>query len=119
VAVPENCNPVCLSEQIPVQRRFALMNRFGIWLGGASLALNGIRKTIKNHLMPRLDKILLQSRFISDTMLNKLKSTLGIEHPRHRSPVNDFVHVLSCLVAFAFKTSKPKINTTVCRQAWP
>jgi Transposase DDE domain len=69
--------------------------------------------------MPWLDKIPLRKRFIIETMLDTLRSTLGIEHTRHRSPVNAFVHVLSCLVAYAFKTSKPKLNTTIDIQAWP
>ena len=30
---------------------------------------------------------------------DKLKSGMGLEHARHRSPINAFVHILSCLAA--------------------
>jgi len=29
---------------------------------------------------------------------DKLKSQMGLEHTRHRSPTNAFVHVISCLI---------------------
>jgi hypothetical protein len=35
---------------------------------------------------------------------------MGLEHSRHRSPVNAMVHVLSCLVAYAFRPGKPSIS---------
>jgi hypothetical protein len=34
---------------------------------------------------------------------------MGLEHSRHRSPMNAMVHVLSCLVAYAFRPGKPSI----------
>ncbi|PIR37894.1 MAG: IS982 family transposase, partial [Alphaproteobacteria bacterium CG11_big_fil_rev_8_21_14_0_20_39_49] len=33
-----------------------------------------------------------------------------LEHSRHRSPINAFVSILACLVAYAYKTDKPKIR---------
>jgi len=35
---------------------------------------------------------------------------MGLEHTRHRSPVNAMVHVLSCLVAYAHRPGKPSIS---------
>jgi hypothetical protein len=34
---------------------------------------------------------------------------MGLEHSRHRSVINATVHILSCLVAYAFRPGKPSI----------
>ena len=38
---------------------------------------------------------MLRKRFVIETVLDTLKSEMGLEHSRHRSPVNAMVHVLS------------------------
>ncbi|HEY0424009.1 MAG TPA: transposase, partial [Rhodopila sp.] len=66
------------------------------------------------------DKILLRKRFVIETVLGILKSEMGLEHSRHRSPVNAMVHVLSCLVAYAFRPGKPSISLKAKQlQAYP
>ena len=67
---------------------------------------------MKNYLMPLADKLMLRKRFLIETVLDTLKSEMGIEHSRHHSPVNAMVHVLSCLVAYAFRPGKPAISLT-------
>jgi len=80
-----------------------------LWQSGLHL-ITGIRRTMRNYLMPMADKIMLRKRFIIETVLDTLKSEMGLEHSRHRSPVNAMVHVLSCLVAYAFRPGKPSIS---------
>jgi hypothetical protein len=82
------------------------------WQRGLHL-ITGIRRNMKNYLMPMTDKIMLRKRFLIETVLDTLKSEMGIEHSRHRSPVNAMVHILSCLVAYAFKPGKPAISLNV------
>jgi len=53
----------------------------------------GIRRNIKNYLLPLLEKTLLRKRFIIETLFDKLKSGMGLEHTRHRPPTNVFVHL--------------------------
>src|SRR4051812_3288457 len=72
--------------------------------------ITGIRRNMRNYLMPLADKIMLRKRFVIETVLDPLKSEMGLEHSRHRSPVNAMVHVLSCLVAYAFRPGKPSIS---------
>jgi len=72
--------------------------------------ITSIRRNMKNYLMPLADKIMLRRRFIIETVLDTLKSEMGLEHSRHRSITNAMVHVLSCLVAYAFKSGKPSIS---------
>ena len=80
-----------------------------LWKQGLHL-LTDIRKNMKNYLMPILYKLLLRKRFIVETLFDKLKSEMGLEHTRHRSPTNAFVHVLSCLAAYMLGKNKIKMK---------
>jgi hypothetical protein len=80
-----------------------------LWQRGLHL-ITGIRRNMRNHLMLLGDKILLRKRFVIETVLDILKCEMGLEHTRHRSPVNAMVHVLSCLVAYAYRPGKPSIS---------
>jgi IS5 family transposase len=80
-----------------------------LWQRGLHV-ITGIRRNMKNYLLPIADKIMLRKRFIIETVLDTLKSEMGLEHSRHRSPVNAMVHVLSCLAAYAFRPGKPTIS---------
>ncbi len=80
-----------------------------LWQRGLHL-LTGIRKNMKNHLMPLFDKLLLRNRFIVETLFDKLKSDMGLEHTRHRSATNAFVHILSCLTAYMLAKTKVKMK---------
>ena len=80
-----------------------------LWKRGLHLIV-GIRKNMKNHLMPILDKLLLRKRFIIETLFDKLKSGMGLEHTRHRSATNAFVHILSCLAAYMLAGKKVKMK---------
>jgi IS5 family transposase len=89
-----------------------------LWQRGLHLVV-GIRRNMKNYLMPLADKIMLRRRFIIETVLDTLKSEMGLEHARHRSPVNAMVHLLSCLAAYAFRPGKPAIRLDALRVAYP
>lgn len=80
-----------------------------LWQQGLHL-ITGIRRNMKNHLMPIMDKLLLRKRFIVETLFDKLKSDMGLEHTRHRSPTNAFVHILSCLAAYILGKTKIKMK---------
>jgi hypothetical protein len=80
-----------------------------LWQHGLHL-ITGIRRNRRNYLMPLGDKIMLCKRFVIETVLDTLKSELGLKHSRHRSVINAMVHVLSCLVAYAFRPGKPSIS---------
>ena len=78
-----------------------------LWQRGLHL-VTGIRRNMKNYLMPMLDKLLLRKRFIIETLFDKLKSHMGLEHTRRRSPMNALVHIISCLAATTL--AQPKVN---------
>ena len=80
-----------------------------LWQRGLHL-ITGIRRNMRNHLMLLADKLMLRKRFVIETVLDILKCEMGLEHSRHRSPVNAMIHVLSCLVAYAYRPGKPSIS---------
>ena len=49
-----------------------------LWRRGLKL-ITGIRRNMRNHLMPLLEKLLLKKRFIIETLFDKLKSEMGLE----------------------------------------
>ena len=80
-----------------------------LWQKGLQM-LVGIRKNMKNYLLPLYNKLLMRKRFIVETVFGVLKQDMGLEHSRHRSPLNALVHILSCLVAYCLKDNKPKMT---------
>ncbi len=79
------------------------------WQRGLHL-ITGTRRKMKNYLMPLADKIMLHKYSVIETVLDTLKFAMGLKHSRHRSVMNTIVHVLSCLVAYAFRPSKPSVS---------
>ncbi len=72
--------------------------------------ITGIRKNMKNRLMPLMDKILLRKRSIIETINDQLKNISQIEHSRHRSFTNFLVNLVSGLVAYALQPKKPSLK---------
>lgn len=69
--------------------------------------ITGIKKNMKNYLMPLIEKILLRKRFLIETLFDILKIHMNLSHTRHRSPMNASVNILSCLTAYQLKQNKP------------
>ncbi len=72
--------------------------------------ITGIRKNMKNRLMPLMDKLLLRKCSIIETINDQLKNISQIEHPRHRSFTNFLVILISGLIAYALQPKKPSLN---------
>lgn len=71
--------------------------------------ITGIRRNMKNYLMPLIDKIMLRKRYIIETIFGILKQDMNLSHSRHRSPINACVNTLSCLVAYQLRSHKPSL----------
>ncbi len=56
------------------------------------------------------EKIMLRKRNIIETVFDYLKNKMSLEHTRHRSPINAFVHILSTFISYCLKKNKPSIN---------
>jgi len=72
--------------------------------------ITGIKKTMKNILLPFHEKILLRKRSLVETVFDYLKNKMMLEHTRHRSLINMFIHILSTLISYQLKSSKPSLN---------
>ena len=75
--------------------------------------VTGIKKNMKNMLMSWNEKIFLRKRSLIETVFDYLKNKLQLEHTRHRSPFNMLVHLVSTLIAYQLKPSKPSISYNV------
>jgi Transposase DDE domain len=69
-----------------------------------------LRKNMKNILLPLLDKRLLRTRSIVETVNDPLNNISQIEHSRHCSPFNFFVNLMAGLVAYTFREKKPSLH---------
>jgi Transposase DDE domain len=74
------------------------------------LLITGIKKNMKDYLMPILDKIFLRKRFIIETIFGYLKEQFNIKPSKHRSPTNFFASLFSALIAYQIKPTKPLIS---------
>ena len=81
------------------------LNKKGVHL------ITGIRKNMKNKLLPLYDKLMLKKRFIIETVNGQLKEVSQIQHTRHRSPSQFVVNLLAGLIAYQFKPIKPSIKS--------
>lgn len=72
--------------------------------------VTGIRKNMKNTLMPLFDKIMLRKRSIIETINDQLKNICMIEHSRHRSFHNFINNILAGIIAYSFLPKKPAIK---------
>jgi hypothetical protein len=81
-----------------------LLDTFGVQL------ITKLRKNMKNHLMPLMDKLLLRKRAIIESIVDQLKNISQIEHTRHRSPINCFINIIAGLIAYCHQPKKPSLN---------
>ena len=72
--------------------------------------ITGIRKNMKNCLMPLLDKIMLRKRSIIETINDQLKNICMVEHSRHRSFHNFINNLLAGIIAYSFLPKKPAVK---------
>lgn len=57
--------------------------------------VTSIRKGMKNKFMSVSEKLLLKKRMLIESVIDRLKNGCQLEHSRHRSVPNFFVHVAS------------------------
>jgi len=72
--------------------------------------VTGIRKDMKNQLVPMVDKLLSRKRSIIETINDQLKNISQIEHTRHRSVTNCMINIIAGLTAYTHQEKKPALN---------
>lgn len=86
-----------------------------LWQNGVHL-VTGIKKNMKNRLLPLWDKLMLRKRNLIETINDQLKNQNQIEHTRHRSPRNFLTNLLSGLIAYQLQPKKPSLQFTKLEQ---
>lgn len=86
-----------------------------LWQQGVHL-VTGIRKNMKQRLLPLWDKLMLRKRNLIETINDQLKNSNQIEHTRHRSPQNFLTNLLAGLVAYQLQPKKPNLHFTKTEQ---
>jgi hypothetical protein len=89
---------------------FATLRQQGVHL------MTGIRRNMKNRLLPLWDKLMLRKRNLIETINDQLKNSNQIEHTRHRSPKNFLTNLLAGLVAYQLQPKKPSLHFTKRQQ---
>jgi hypothetical protein len=80
-----------------------------LWSQGTQL-VTGIKKNMKNRLLPLWDKLMLRKRNLIETINDQLKNSNQIEHTRHRSPRNFLTNLLAGLIAYQLQPKKPCLH---------
>jgi len=68
------------------------------------------KKNMKKKILDPFCKFFLKQRGIIESAFNLLKNACMIEHTRHRSPVNAFTNIVAGLVAYQFRSRKPRVK---------
>jgi len=82
------------------QRAAALLKR------GLAL-LTKVRKNMKALPLTLTDKLLLNARSMVETIIGHSKAFSSLNLPKHRAPLNAFLHLLAALTAYQLNPIKP------------
>lgn len=86
-----------------------------LWSQGVHL-VTGIKKNMKNKLLPLWDKLMIRKRNLIETINDQLKNSNQIEHTRHRSPQNFLTNLLAGLISYQLQPKKPCLHYTKTEQ---
>lgn len=66
-----------------------------------------VRKNMKALPLTLTDKLLLNARNMAETIIGHIKTFSSLNFPRHRPPINAFLHLLAALTAYQLNPIKP------------
>jgi hypothetical protein len=69
--------------------------------------LTKVRKNMKALPLTLTDKLLLNARNMVETIIGHLKAFSSLNLPKHRAPLNAFLHLLTALTAYQLNPIKP------------
>ena len=72
--------------------------------------VTSIRRNMQPQILPLEDKLWLRKRAVIESINNLLKNQAQIEHSRHRSVDNFFVHLIAGLAAYCHRPEKPVVE---------
>jgi hypothetical protein len=69
-----------------------------------------VRKNMKALPLTLTDKLLLNARNMAETIIGHLKAFSSLNLPKHRAPINAFLHLLAALTAYQLNPIKPDVS---------
>ena len=72
--------------------------------------ITGQRSNMKRQPISSWDREMLSKRFIIETVFDKLKNMVQIDHTKHRSYISFMVSLMAGLIAYTFQAKKPGID---------
>jgi len=66
-----------------------------------------VRKNMKALPLTPTDKLLLNARNMAETIIGHIKAFSSLNFPKHRAPINAFLHLLAALTAYQLNPIKP------------
>ena len=66
-----------------------------------------VRKNMKARPMTLADKLLLKARNMAETISGHIKAFSSLNLPKHRSPLNAFIHLIAALTAYQLNPIQP------------
>ena len=69
-----------------------------------------VRKNMKALPLAMTDKLLLNARNMAETIIGNIKQFSALNLPKHRLPLNAFLHLLAAITAYQINPLKPKFK---------
>jgi hypothetical protein len=89
---------------MPSQALFADLFAHGVQL------ITKLRKDMKNKLLPLLDRLLLRTRSLIETLNAQLTNIAQIEHSRPRSVATFLVNLVAGSIIYPYQPKKPSLH---------
>jgi len=86
------------------QQRAATLLKRGLVL------MTKVRKNMKSLPLTLTDKLLLNARNMAETIIGHIKAFSSLNLPKHRAPINAFLHLLVALTAYQLNPIKPQAS---------
>lgn len=67
-----------------------------------------VRKNMKSLPIHIEDKLLLNARNMAETIIGHIKAFSSLNIPKHRSPINAFIHTIAAIIAYQINPIQPK-----------
>jgi Transposase DDE domain len=68
-----------------------------------------VRQNMKSLPISLTDKMLLNRRNLAETIIGKIKGFSSLNLPKHRLPINGFLHILAAVTAYQLNPIKPEV----------
>jgi hypothetical protein len=66
-----------------------------------------VRKNMKSLPLSMTDKMLLNGRNMAETIIGSIKAFSSLNLPKHRLPINGFLHIMAAVTAYQLDPIKP------------